>query len=179
MFHSCIQLLTEVLKLDVKHIAIHNKKNTLLHIAAYAVNFEAVEYLLGKVPTKLQSVLEKCVETSYNNDSDMLMRRENILYLLLNKNPSLIKETPNSLVTFGIDLGFFRILIKFGAKLSVVILYGNCAMLAGMYMSPSDYFELVKLLLTDYKAEYLFVENGNWKDPLPHIIQWATLLPST
>ncbi len=57
MFHSCIQLLTEVLKLEVERFAIYYSYNTLLHIAAEAANYEALEYLLNRVSFQL---LDKC-----------------------------------------------------------------------------------------------------------------------
>ncbi len=179
LFQSCIQLLTEVLQLDVEQIAIHDERNTLLHIAAKAANYEAAYYFLDRVPIELQQgVLETCVKFSRDNDVDMLMRREQILHSLLNKNPSLIQQTPHILRAPEIDLGLFKELV--GAYLSATnIIDYNCAMVAFDCMSPKDYHELVQFLLTDCNAEYLFRGNENWQDPLPKIIKYARLLPET
>ncbi len=73
-------------------------------------------------------------------------------------------------------------LVKFGANLTAVsdgMFALNCAMIAADYMSPTNYHELVQFLLTECKADYLFVENEKWKDPLPNIIRLVTLLPET
>ncbi len=182
MFHSCIQLFTEVLELDMEQIATHDQKNTLLHRAAEAANYEAVEYLLDRVPLQLQhGVLEKCVKNSHDNDLDMLMRKENILHLLLNKYPILIQETSDILTTFGLDLRLFKVLVNFGANLTAVsdVLDLNCAMSAADYMSPTNYHALVQFLLTECKADYLFRKNEKWKRTPSAIIKSTTLLPET
>ncbi len=144
MFHSCIQLLTQVLQLDLKQIAVHEKEKTLLHIAAEVANYEAMEYFVNRFSIELPSVLVKCVEQSYDDDLNTLLKKENILNLLLNKNRNLIQETPNILHTSRVDLGLFKKLIIFGAKLTVESEFGkNCAMYTAEYMSPRDFYELV------------------------------------
>ncbi len=71
MFHSCIQLLMEVLKLDVEQISIYDRENTLLHIAVKETNYEAVAYLVDIVSLELPNALMNCVKQSYDNDLDM------------------------------------------------------------------------------------------------------------
>ncbi len=108
------------------------------------------------------------------------MRKENILHLFLNKCETLIQETRDILVAAGIDLGLLKLLLKVGANLTAVDVEGkNCAMNAAYHMSPNDYHELVQFLLTDCTAGYLFFGNDKWKDQLPYIIKWASLLPET
>ncbi len=100
--------------------------------------------------------------------------------MLLNKDTNLILETPNILLTGYINVRFFKILVKFGANITLADDCGvNCAMRAAGFMSSSEYHELVQFLLTDCKAEYLFLENEKWKDPLRPIIQRSTLLRET
>ncbi len=176
--HSCIQLFSEKLQLDMAQITTFKNANNLLNMAVQHANYEAVEYFVHIVSLKNDCDLAESV-----CHSDNIEKRENIAELLLTKEPTLIHKRPDILVTFNtkIDVRLFKILLKFGANLTAVNgkLGCNCVVCAANYMSPSDFHELVQFLLIDCKADYLFVENEKWKDPLPRIIQWATLLPET
>lgn len=179
LFHSCVQLFTEVLKIDVAQVNRCFSFNTLLQLAVECANYEAMEYLVGRVPLEGQSILLKCVENSYY-DHLKLEQRHNILHFLLDKDPSLIHETPHILAASFIHLRFIEILFKYGAELTTANLYGrNCAMNAAEFMSPDDYHKLILFLLTDCKAEYLFHENNEWSDPLGSIVEFNALLPET
>ncbi len=105
-----------------------------------------------------------------------------ILNLLHNKNPTLIQETPNILLQDQINVKLIKILVEFMANLCAVNVRGkNYVMITSkfLYLPPSDFHELVKFLLNDSKADYLFLDNEKWKDPLPFIITECSLLPET
>ncbi len=171
LFYDCIQLFTEVFNFDVAQLNTFDKTETLLQLAVYYANYEVVEYFVDRVPLQGQPILKKCVW-----ETNEIEKRENILHLLINKDPTLLNEIPDILLIDFIDVRLFQKLVKLGANLSAVSEHGdNCVILAADTMSPIDFHKLVKFLLIDCRAEYLFVGNEKWKHPLPQIIQMATL----
>lgn len=178
MFKSCIELITKVQ---------NNVLSTIdglkaLTLAVEHLNYEAVEYFIDRVPPGGLKLLEKCVEGRYDDDSD-IVRKEEILQLLLDKDPSLTKETP-IISDFGnIHLKLMKVLVKYGVKLTVVMeknLEGNkCVLHAASYMPPKDFHDFLEYIFTQYKAEDLLHYNGKWTKTMTGIIQQVTILPET
>lgn len=181
LFQSCIQLFTEPHNYNNQfpQSTTNSEHAMLLRWAVNYVNYEAVEYFADRIPLKGQNILLECVKYSYYHDSDIL-KREDILHLLLNKDPRLVHETQNILVSTHIHLKLIKILVKFGAKMTNEGIHGeNCALHAAQYMTPVHYYEFIQFVLHDCKAEYLFHEKGKWKDDVRVIIREFEHLPET
>lgn len=177
MFHSCIQLLTEVGKLNLTQKSKYRKWNTLLQIAVRFGNYAAVEYFVDKIPLQDQQVVRHCVEYSYNDENLMLVKTEDILKFLCEKDVTLVHENPNILTCNAVHLRLIKLLVEFGANLYTC--GENVAMNAANYMSPDNFHNLIEFLLNSQRAEFLFLSHERWYDPMPKIINRAALLPMT
>lgn len=183
---KCFTIVKDIFRhniMDLCKINLGCVKNTLLQLSVSCNKYGVVEFLMEQSPLKEQNILKKCVSNSYNEHS--YHNRMNILELLLNKDKSLIEETPGILIASTMHLELMKTLIRAGADLTATtgqIGTGknrNVVQFAAEFMSSTDYNILVEFLLKDCNASYLFKETKEWKNPLPYIIQKAKLLPQT